>query len=78
MAWYIDKDGKTVLWWEMAPGGIKLEDGRVLPDSPEVDQRIFAVHPEENDLLEKNDEGVWVYRAYATSKRMDTLEDYRG
>jgi len=61
MVCFIDYDGKTVLKWDMVlSGGILLEDGRHIPKG-EHEDRIFAVHPDENENIKKV-EGVYHYK----------------
>lgn len=60
MVCFIDWDGKTVLKWDMVlSGGILLEDGRHIPEGAHED-RIFAVHPDDNENIEKIN-GVYHY-----------------
>ena len=48
---FVDLDGKTVLKWDMVlAGGILLEDGRHLAEGSH-DDRIFAVHPDDNENI---------------------------
>ena len=60
MLCFIDFDGKTVLKWDMSFDGIILEDGRIIPEFHHED-RIFAVHPDDNENIEKVD-GIYHYR----------------
>ena len=62
MAYYIEEDGKTVVRYRCRfnPDGIELPDGRVVPDG-KYNDRIFAVHPDENTRMRKNEDGVYEY-----------------
>lgn len=60
MICFVDFDGKTVLKWDMSLDGIILEDGRHIPNGQHED-RIFAVHPDQNSKIEKID-GIYYYQ----------------
>lgn len=60
----------------MALGGIRIGD-IVVPDGQYSTGRLFAVHPEENTLMEKR-EGVWWYlgiQGYRSMKDPEYKED---
>lgn len=61
MAYYIAKDGKTVLTWTCHPEGIILETGEVVKEGV-YNRRAFATHPDENPKIFKNLEGVYLYK----------------
>ena len=67
MVCFIDYDGRTVLKWDMVlTGGILLEDGRLIPDG-EHEDRVFAVHPDQNENIRKID-GVYHYKGVSLAK----------
>jgi len=71
MAYYIEEDGKTVVRYRarFKPDGIALPDGRFVPDGIYND-RIFAVHPDENTRMRKNEDGVYEYLDDAKLERV--------
>ena len=70
MAYFIDKDGKTVLRWRvLTDTGIMLENGKHLPDE-DVVHRIFSVHPDESKFVEKI-EGIYHYNGKSLKEEDD-------
>jgi len=68
MSWYIKEDGKTVTTWTLVgEGTIKLADGTVLEEE-DYAERIFAVDPEDNSCLHKDDDGVFIYTSPLTGE----------
>ena len=61
MAYYIDKDGKTVHEYECSLGKIVLDDGTEISEADVEDFRLFAVHPNNNSLLFRDADGCWAY-----------------
>jgi hypothetical protein len=66
---YIDPDGKTVHNARVAKSGIILENGHIVPDK-DIGGRIFAVHPDNNTYMQKEDDGTYSFLD-PYSKRMN-------
>jgi len=74
MAYYVLPDRKTVVEYTLAAtrGIAATRDGIILalpdgsegfvPESHVVNARLFAVHPDENDLCKRADDGTIIYR----------------
>jgi hypothetical protein len=60
--YFIDTDGKTVLRARIHSSGIILENGTVVPEA-KVGPRLFAVHPDENSLCRREEDGTISYES---------------
>lgn len=68
-AYYVHVDGKSISRYRRVAGGIELLEGGVVHEGPELNRRIFVVHPIDNKSMTQGEDGVWSYKG----SRLDEL-----
>jgi hypothetical protein len=59
--YYIDPDGKTVREARVHRDGIVLDNGGIVADK-DIGGRIFAVHPDANTYMRKEEDGTYSFQ----------------